>query len=156
MEATATFRVAEVRDNILSLGKLARKGLLQFGSWWVLDGTAGKCRSTWNETVCVWKVMFCSANRDLDARRRERLSRMSAMGHQRVPFIVKFWPSCGGATPAPELKTWSSIKELHSPLRELGASFCGTKVVLFEWEEGVGGGYRTGDTKDPPWSTSTI
>ena len=27
MEATATFRVAEVRDNILSLGKLVRKGL---------------------------------------------------------------------------------------------------------------------------------
>ena len=26
MEATATFRVAEVRDNILSLGKLMRKG----------------------------------------------------------------------------------------------------------------------------------
>ena len=26
MEATATFRVAEVRDNILSLGKLERKG----------------------------------------------------------------------------------------------------------------------------------
>ena len=26
MEATATFRVAEVRDNILSLGKLVRKG----------------------------------------------------------------------------------------------------------------------------------
>ena len=26
LEATATFRVAEVRDNILSLGKLVRKG----------------------------------------------------------------------------------------------------------------------------------
>ena len=26
MEATATFRVADVRDNILSLGKLVRKG----------------------------------------------------------------------------------------------------------------------------------
>ena len=26
MEGTATFRVAEVRDNILSLGKLVRKG----------------------------------------------------------------------------------------------------------------------------------
>ena len=23
-------------------------------------------------------------------------------------------------------------------------------------EEGVGGGYRTGDTKDPPWSNSTL
>ena len=27
MEATATFRVAEVRDNILSLGKLVREGV---------------------------------------------------------------------------------------------------------------------------------
>ena len=29
MEATATFRVAEVRDNILSLGKVVRKGFHQ-------------------------------------------------------------------------------------------------------------------------------
>ena len=40
--------------------------------------SAGKCRSTWNETVCVWRLMFCSAHRDLDTWRRERLSRMSA------------------------------------------------------------------------------
>ena len=39
MEATATFRVAEMRDNILSLRKLARKGFqLHFGSLWLLDG----------------------------------------------------------------------------------------------------------------------
>ena len=39
MEATATFRVAEVCVNILSLGKTGSKGFqLQFGSWWLLDG----------------------------------------------------------------------------------------------------------------------
>ena len=36
-----------------------------------------------------------------------------------------------GTTPAPELKTWSRIKELHSRLRELGAPIYGTKDVLF-------------------------
>ena len=36
-----------------------------------------------------------------------------------------------GTTPAPVLKTWSSIKELHSHLRELGAPIYGTKDVLF-------------------------
>ena len=35
-----------------------------------------------------------------------------------------------GTTPAPVLKTWSSIKELHSRLRELGALIYGTKDVL--------------------------
>ena len=38
-EATATFRVAEVRDNILSLGKLVRKGFhIHFGSSRLLNG----------------------------------------------------------------------------------------------------------------------
>ena len=36
-----------------------------------------------------------------------------------------------GRTPAPVLKTWSSIKELHSRLRELGAPIYGTMDVLF-------------------------
>ena len=36
-----------------------------------------------------------------------------------------------GTTPAPVLKTWSSIKELHSRLRERGAPIYGTKDVLF-------------------------
>ena len=39
MEATATFRVAEVRDNILSLGKLVRKGFhFTLGPPWLLNG----------------------------------------------------------------------------------------------------------------------
>ena len=45
MEATATFRVVEVRDNIMSLGKLVRR---VSASIWVLvvarwKRTAGKC-----------------------------------------------------------------------------------------------------------------
>ena len=40
-------------------------------------------------------------------------------------------PAAGaGTTPAPVLKTWSSIKELHSRLRELGAPIYGTKNAL--------------------------
>ena len=37
----------------------------------------------------------------------------------------------GGTTPALVLNTWSSIKELHSRLRALGAPIYGTKDVLF-------------------------
>ena len=36
-----------------------------------------------------------------------------------------------GTTPAPVLKTWSSIKELLFRIRELGAPIYGTKDVLF-------------------------
>ena len=36
-----------------------------------------------------------------------------------------------GTTPAPVLKTWSSIRELHSRLRELGSPIHGTKDVFF-------------------------
>ena len=53
--------------------------------------------------------MFCSVHRDLDMWRRDRrvLAQLSV------------------------LKKWSSIKELHSRLRELGAPIYGTKDVLF-------------------------
>ena len=40
-------------------------------------------------------------------------------------------PAEVATTPALVLKTWSSIKELHSRLRELGAPIYGTKDVLF-------------------------
>ena len=41
-------------------------------------------------------------------------------------------PSAGAPTArAPVLRTWSTIKELHSRLRELGAPIYGTKDVLF-------------------------
>ena len=70
MEATATFRVAEVRDNILSLGKLVRKG-----SSFNL-GPGGCSMEKGGRKV---PLMCCSAHRDLDTWRREQLSRMSAM-----------------------------------------------------------------------------
>ena len=99
MEATATFRVAEVRDNILSLGKLVRKG-----SSFNL-GPGGCSMEKGGRKV---PLMCCSTHRDLDTWRREQLSRMSAMsvwmvyGRQRVPFIIDFWPSCG---PSAEART---------------------------------------------------
>ena len=42
-------------------------------------------------------------------------------------------PSAGvPTTPAPVVRTWSTIKELHSWLRELGAPSYGTKDVIFQ------------------------
>ena len=136
MEATATFRVAEVRDNILSLGKHWFERVS--ASIWVLvvarwKRTAGKCRSTWNETVCVWRLMLCSAHRDLDTWRRgtavtgERDERMDGTD------IKESHASTSAGPPAPVLKMWWSIKELHSRLRELGAPIYGTKDVLSRW-----------------------
>ena len=83
--------------------------------------------------------------------------------------------SSGSAVePAGEvLKTWSSSKELHSRLRELGALIYVTKDVLFrrlceneqiaarkkkeeEYLESRRKELAVGDTKDPPWSNSTF
>ena len=77
VKATATFRVAEVRDNILSLGTLCERAST---SLWVRTvaqwrETAGVYRSTWIETACVLKLMCCNVRRDLDTRRREQLLR---------------------------------------------------------------------------------
>ena len=78
MEATATFRVAEVRDNILSLGSWYERVST---SLWVFAvaqwrETGGVCRSNWNETACVLKLMCCNVLRDLDAWRLDQLLRM--------------------------------------------------------------------------------
>ena len=75
MEATATFRVAEVRDNILSMGSWCERVST---SLWVLAvaqwrETGGACRSNWNETACVLKLMCCNVLRDLDAWRLDQL-----------------------------------------------------------------------------------
>ena len=80
-------------------------------------------------------------------------------------------------TPAPVLRTWSTIKDLHSRLREFGATIYGTKDVLFrrlcEYEQIAGRkkkkeeylensrkelevGDTTSDSKDPSWSSSTF
>ena len=114
----------EVRDNILSL----------------LDGK-GRQEST---ALPGTKQFAC---RTLDTWRREQLSRMSAMSAWMVwtKSPIHSSSSSGpvvetsavepaaeaGTTPAPVLGTWSSIKELHSRLRELGAPIYGTKDVLF-------------------------
>ena len=75
MEATATFRVAEVRDNILSLGKVVRKGF---------HFTLGPCgcsmerdgRSVPLYLACVLKLMCYNVLRDLDMWRLDQLLRM--------------------------------------------------------------------------------
>ena len=85
------------------------------------------------------ELMFCSAHRDLDTWRREQLSRMSAMDGVDIKeshTLSSADPAAEvsaeeGTTPAPALKTWSNIKELHPRLRELGAPIYGTKDVLF-------------------------
>ena len=134
MEATATLRVAEVRDNILSLGKLVKKRFS--ASLWVLvvarwKKTAEGCRYTWNETFCVWKLMCCNVRRDPvadelmdDVHVKDSHSSSSADPAVEPPAEV-------ASTPALVLKTWSSIKELHARLREQGAPIYGTKEVLF-------------------------
>ena len=69
----------EVRDNILSLGKLVRKDF---------SFTLGPCGCSMEkdgrsvplylgETGCVWKLMCCNVRRDLDTWRRGQLLRMS-------------------------------------------------------------------------------
>ena len=88
-------------------------------------------------------------------------------------------PSTAGSrsAPAPVLRTCSTIKKLHSRLRELGAPIYGTTDELFrrlcEYEEVVvrkkkgdeylenrrkelEGGDTTSDAKDVTWSSSTI
>ena len=78
-----------------------------------------------------------------------------------------------GTTPAPVLKTWSSVKNLHSRLRELGAPIHGTKDVLFrrlcEYEQ-IAARKKKEDEyleprrkelavateQDPPWSSPTF
>ena len=128
----------------------------------------GVYRSTWNETVCVWKLMCCNVRRDLDTWRLGRLLRMSSwmtytskiLTPRRVP--IKLWNR--QLKWHRHLHLWSSIKELHPLLRELGAPICGMswntnrsqprrRKSIWRPEEGVGGGYRTGDSKDPPWSS---
>ena len=146
MEATATFRVAEVRDNILSLGKPVQKGfsfnsgpcgcsMEKDGRRVPLNLERNSLRATWNETVCVWRLMRWTVRRDLDTWRREQLSRMSGwmVWTSKSPTHRRAVEASAeaGMTPAPVLKTWSSIKELHSRLRELGAPIYGTKDVLF-------------------------
>ena len=103
MEATATFRVAEVRDNILSLGKLVRKGfsfnLGPGGCSMEKDGRKVPLYLERNSLRVEAHVLqralrpgYVAAGTAVTDERDER---MDGMDVKRVPFIVEFWPICG-------------------------------------------------------------
>ena len=141
LEATATFRVAEVRDNILSLEKLARKGfhftLGPRGCSMERDGRSVPLYLEGNSLRVEAHVLqrasrpgYVAAGlavtddhiKDVNVTQSHASSSAGSAGE----------PSAGVPTaPAPVLRTWSTIKELHSRLRELGAPIYGTKDVLF-------------------------
>ena len=139
MEATATFRVAEVRDNILSLGKLVRKGfrfnLGPGGCSMEKDGRKVPLYLERN-SLRVEAHVLQRASRPGYVAAGERDERMDGMdvkeSHSSSSSGPAVEPSAEArTTPAPVLKTWSSIRELHSRLRDLGAPIHGTKDVLF-------------------------
>ena len=119
MEATATFRVAKVRDNILSLGKLVRKGfnftLVARGCSMVKDGRSVPLYLERNSLGVEAHV----------------LQRVTRPGYVEGVDVQESQASSSSEATAPVLRTWSSIKELHARLRELGATIYGTKDVLF-------------------------
>ena len=85
MEATATFRVAEVRDNILSLGKLVRKGF---------SFILGPCGCSMEKDALQKGDVLERASRPGyvaagTAVADERHERMDGNGRQRVPRIVE-------------------------------------------------------------------
>ena len=82
------------------------------------ERTAGKYRSTWNE-------QFACGSSCMDSVDIKESHASSSAG----PAVESSTEA--GTTPAPVLKTWSSIEKLHSRLRELGAPIFGTKDVLF-------------------------
>ena len=130
MEATATFRVAEVRDNILSLGKLVRKGfsfaLGPHGCSMEKDGKSVPLYLVRN-SLRVEAHVLQSASRPgyvaagtavADEHKEDVDVKESHASSSADPAVEP--PAEVASTPAPVLKTWSSIKELHSRLRELG------------------------------------
>ena len=141
MEATATFRVAEVRDNILSLGKMVRKGfsftLGPGGCSMKKDGRSVLLHLGRNSLRVEGHVLDCASRPGYvaagtavadelmdDVHVTDSHTLSSADPAAEVPAEV-------ATTPAPALKTWSGIKELPTRLRELGAPIYGTKDVLF-------------------------
>ena len=180
MEATATFRVAEVRDNILSLGKLVRKGfhftLGPCGCSMERDGKSALLYLERNSLhveahvlqrdskpgyVAAGSAVTDDHIKDVNVKQSHTSSSAGSAGEPsaEVPTAL-----------APVLRTWSTIKELNSRLRELGAPIYGTKDDLFrrlcekeerrgvsgEQEEGAGVGDTTSDAKDLTWSSSTL
>ena len=144
MEATVTFRVAEVRDNIMSLGKLVRKGfsfnLGPHGCSMEKDGRSIPLYLERNSLRVEAHVLerasrsgYVAGGTAVTDERDQRMDvtdiKESHASSSAGPAVE---PSAeAGTTPAPVLITWSSIRELHSRLRELGAPIYGTKDVLF-------------------------
>ena len=141
MEATATFRVSEVRGNILSLGKLLRKGfsftLGPHGCSMEKDGRSVPLyvernslrveahvleRASRPGYVAAGTAVTGELMDGVDIIESHTLSRADPAAAVSAEVATTF---------AFALKTWSSIKELHSRLRELGAPIYGTKDVLF-------------------------
>ena len=141
MEATATFRVAEVRDNILSLGKLVRKGfhstLGPRGCSMERDGKSVPLylersslrveahvlqRASKPGYVAAGSAVTDDHIKDVNVKQSHTSSGAGSAGKQsaEVPTAL-----------ALVLRTWSTIKELHLWLRELGAPIYGTKDELF-------------------------
>ena len=123
MEATATFRVAEVRDDILSLGKLVRKG---FSFTLGPGGVRVKAHVLERASRPRYVAAGTAVTDELVDGADIKDSHASSSADPAVEPSAE-----AGTTPAPALKTWSSIKELHSKLRELGAPIYRTKDVLF-------------------------
>ena len=148
------------------------------GTVMVWRKTAEGCRSTWNETACVWNLMCWSVRRDLDTWRREQLLRMRSwmvctsmsLTHPRVP--TQLWNhrrkrerACIENVVEHQITfqvAWTGSPDSRDQGRALSTAVriwtdCSQEEgrwVSGNEEEGVGGGYRTGDTK-PPWSNST-
>ena len=139
MEATATLRVAEVRNNILSLGKLVKKGsnftLGPHGCPVEKDGRSvplylerNSLRVEAHGSQRVTRPGYVAAGTAVADEHMECVDvQESQASLSREPVGE---PTAEVAT-APVLKTWSSVKELHVKLRELGATIYGTKDVRF-------------------------
>ena len=195
MEATATFRVVEVRDSILSLGKLVRKGFsFNLGPGGCSMEKDGRKVPLYLERISLRveahvlqrasRLGSVAAGTAVTDERDERMdgvdvkeSHSSSSSGPAVEAPAEESAAEAGTTFALVLKTWSSMRELHSRFRELGAPIYGTKDVVFrrlcEYEQiaarkkkeeeylesrrkELAVATEPGDTKDPPWSNSTF
>ena len=143
LEATVTFRVAEVRDNILSPGKLVRKGfnfvLGPRGCTMEKDGRSVPLYLERNSLrVEAHVLQRATRPRCVAGGTAVADDSMAVVDDHDLHESSSSEPVLE-VTTAPVLKSWSRIKELHARLRELGAPIYGTRDVLFqrlcEWEQ---------------------
>ena len=142
MEATATFRVAQVRDNILSLRKLVRQGfhftLGPHGCSMERDGRSVPLYLERNSLRVEAHVLqralrpgYVAAGTSVTDDHMEDVNVEESHASSSAGPTVE--PSAGvSTTPAPVLRTWSTFKELHSRLRELGAPISEKKTCSFD------------------------